>query len=97
MKQTMIDLHSDLDSALALIATLIGERDAAITRAERLQAALLSYPEWTEDVDETAYPTGDMTCLLCGGGGHTDGRKRAQLEHKPDCLRVIALRPIIAV
>lgn len=43
-----------------------------------------NYNEWEDDLDETACPTGWVTCPVCGGGGN---RKKHLPKHKPDCLR----------
>lgn len=54
---------------------------------EEIVELVRCYPEFEHDLDETACPNGWMTCVICGGGGATDGRTKRPIRHKPGCLR----------
>ena len=54
---------------------------------EELTQLVRGYPEWEDDLDETACPTGIVSCLVCGGGGCLDKRTRTPPKHLPGCLR----------
>lgn len=60
----------------------------------RLIAIVKTIPEFEDDLDETASPTGWVTCRFCEGGGHRDGRKNNPIEHQPDCILFLALQEI---
>lgn len=53
-----------------------------------LQKFFDAVPEWEDAVDETACPTGWVTCPFCERGGHRTRPVRAPLRHAPDCLYV---------
>lgn len=67
--------------------------DSASRLIQLLLDTLAAYPEWTDDLDETACSTDSVTCLLCEGGGFVSGyyRRRNPPTHRPDCKRVRAL------
>ena len=57
--------------------------------SERLRDLVRKYPEWEPSLDETAFPTGFVDCIVCDGGGWT-GDKRKKYpppRHKEDCER----------
>jgi hypothetical protein len=67
----------------------------ACEKIAALTAALLAYPEWTDDTDADGCPDGFVTCIACGGGGrfNQDGTpsKRTPPVHRINCLRDIVL------
>lgn len=59
-----------------------------LEEVKKIKDLLQLYPEFNDDLDETACPTGSVTCPICDGGGDYDKRRRCPIQHRPNCLRV---------
>ncbi len=83
------DVYWCAEPAGAVNVAYIAERavaDALATLRTKLAAAealLLLYNEWEEDLDDTD----SKSCIICGGGGHRDGRRKQPIRHRPGCAR----------
>lgn len=80
--------RTDLPAALRTIAALQA-------RVEGLEKLVHLYPDFEQDTDVTGCPTGWLDCIICGGGGHSDARKKRPIQHKPDCPREMFNKSII--
>jgi hypothetical protein len=57
-------------------------------KKDELIQLIKMYQEWEHDLDESACPTGWVTCSLCDGGGNFNKRYKSLPKHRDDCPRL---------